>query len=226
MESIQAFWATYGAWISVLLIPSVVTGLSLSPKTKKYATWLGETWDKIKPLIAMLSATTYKNQVGTFKLPLTKGPDQVIDPKLAATKPLDPPGGPGCAAILFVVAMSSMTPTTTGCAWLGSSTEKAKEIVVDCTVEAVKANAAHLLPIVMAILTGTSPDWKKMLEMFTREMGTDAVACALQNAAIELQAKVPPTGPETTPEGKLTLAGMQRARMFISEKKWQYKENQ
>ncbi len=219
MDTIRSFWETWGPWISLALIPTLITGLSLSPKTKKYATWIGETWDKIKPGIALFSVATFKDQPGTFKAPLTTGIK--TDPE---DKPLPPPAGPGCAAIVFVL-MTSLSPTLASCAWLSSSGSKAKEVVIDCTVEAVKANAAHLLPIVMAILTGTSPDWKKMLEGFTKELGRDAVACALNNAAIELQAKIPAEGPGDDPEATKAVRGTQKARVFIAEKDWQFKEN-
>ncbi len=216
MDAIRSFWETWGMWISLALIPTLITGLSLSPKTKQYATWLGKLWDGIKPYLARFSVATFKDQPGTFKAPLTSG--------VKEDKPLPPAAGPGCAAALFCV-LSSAIPVSS-CAWLSSTGSKVEEVVIDCAIQSVKDVAIQILPVVVAILTGNSPDWRKMLEGLAKEMGRDVVACALNEAAIELQAKIPATGPDGTSVTAEAMQGTQKARTYLGEKKWQFKENQ
>lgn len=54
-------------WVIFSLLPSVIAGLSLSPTTSGWAA-------RVKTFLHYLSLVTYKDQPGTFKLPLTKGP--------------------------------------------------------------------------------------------------------------------------------------------------------
>lgn len=73
LEHINAFWAAYGEWITVALIPTVIAGLTISPRTEKAAGWIPKIWDTIKMVMGFLSLLTHKDQAGTFQLPLKAG---------------------------------------------------------------------------------------------------------------------------------------------------------
>ena len=73
LEHINAFWAAYGEWITVALIPTIVAGLTISPSTKEAAGWVQKIWNGIKTVMNFLSVLTHKDQAGTFQLPLKLG---------------------------------------------------------------------------------------------------------------------------------------------------------
>lgn len=71
LEHIKDFWASYGEWMTIALIPTIIAGLTISPRTAPAAHWVGKIWDGVKILMNFLSVLTHKDQPGTFKLPLT-----------------------------------------------------------------------------------------------------------------------------------------------------------
>lgn len=216
INKFSEFWIEWGPWIGLALIPTVITGLSLSPRTEKAAGVVKKIWEYTKKLLDVLSVVTFKDKSGTFQLPLkvTK-----LAPK---NKKSGDKSGPGCAAMILIIGLSATQPS---CSWFKDAGSKAADVSFDCTIAAVQSNAAHLLPAVMAILTGKAPNWKQMLEAFTKELGADAVACALQEAAIELQGRVALTGSgEPTPESQAAMDGAVRARTFVDMKGWKYVE--
>jgi hypothetical protein len=109
-----------------------------------------------------------------------------------------------------------------GCAswWRSETVKNIRRDAIDCTVEAVKANAAQLLPAMVAILTGSASNWRDQVGAFAKEFGVDAAACALQHAAIALQQTVAPTGAAPTPENEGSFAGLTKARTYIDEQHW------
>lgn len=70
LENIRDFWANYGEWMTLALIPTIVAGLTISPKTAPAAGWVTKIWDGVKIVMGFLSVLTHKDQAGTFKLPL------------------------------------------------------------------------------------------------------------------------------------------------------------
>lgn len=87
--------------------------------------------------------------------------------------------------LCIALAMSSCCAWTHSCAEddvIGQITTQ----VIDCTVDTVGSLAPHLIPAVIAIITGGAPNWKEQLDNLTG-MGLDALACALQQAGQELQ---------------------------------------
>ena len=121
-------------------------------------------------------------------------------------------------ALLLCVFMVS------GCAswWRSDTVQHIRRDAIDCTVEAVKANAAQLLPAMAAILTGSASNWRDQVGAFAKEFGVDAAACALQHAAIDLQQTVAPTGATPTPENDEAFIGLTRARTYIGEQHWAF----
>ncbi len=71
LENISEFWANYGGWIGLALIPTVITGLTISAKTAKAAPIVQKVWDGLKIIMDFLSVVTHKDKMGTFKLPMT-----------------------------------------------------------------------------------------------------------------------------------------------------------
>lgn len=217
MDTLREFWADWGPWIMVSLIPTIISGLSVSPRTEGAAAWF-------KKAMGFLSAATFKDVPGTFKIPLT--PAKTTKDVTPMDQPNDTSGDSGISrgTTLLVLVLLAVSPLFTGCAWFGSSTEKTKQIMIDCTTQAVASKAPHLLPIVTSIVKSEGLDWKRLLEALAKELSQDVVACTLQQVAIDLQAQVPASGPEGSPETKKTLEGMQRARTYIDERNWQFKE--
>ncbi len=68
------------------------------------------------------------------------------------------------------------------CAWLKSSANTAKQVVIDCTVPALKDAAENLLPLVLAVLTGNNGNWRDILGDLGKDAGKEALACALKAA--------------------------------------------
>ncbi len=123
--------------------------------------------------------------------------------------------------IALFVAFLCLSVSLPSCAWWGSDTSTAiRRSTIDCTVEAVKANAAHLLPVVMAIVTGHAPNWREQLATFGKEFGRDALACSLQMAAIELQNRVAMGGPSD--KANENQSALVKTRTYVSEQRWTY----
>lgn len=70
LDGIGEFWVSYGQWIGLALIPTVITGLTISAKTAKAAPVVQKIWDGIKIFMDFLSVVTHKDKMGTFKLPM------------------------------------------------------------------------------------------------------------------------------------------------------------
>lgn len=233
MSAVQSFFATWGPWLTLSLIPTIITGLSVMPSTQPVASFLQKVLDILKQILAYLSLVTFKDQDGTFQLPLIGGYRTHQEVKMlrlsyvAAMKmaeankiglPLPPPGPLVCLALALALGISGC------CAWSGTckTDDTAGQIAthaIDCGKAAIQSQIAHLLPIVAAILTGGSPNWQDELDSL-KAGGVDALACALANAAQEFQqlADNPPSG---LTGGQLTMklaAGKVRANEYAKIK--------
>jgi outer membrane murein-binding lipoprotein Lpp len=122
--------------------------------------------------------------------------------------------------IVFALAVGVLM--LSGCAswWRSDTAKHVRRDAIDCTVEAVKANAAHLLPAITAILSGNAPNWRDQVGAFAKEFGVDATACALQHAAIDLQQSVAPAGAASEARTEEALAGAVIAKTYIDEQGW------
>lgn len=225
MQSFGEFWKTWGPWISVSLIPTLIAGLSISPKTKPAAGKVEKIWNGLKTLLGMLSVVTHKDEPGTFQLPLKMG-KVVKRKKKDKTDVSNTPTGPGCAAGLLIIAFST-TPMQMGCSWFKSDT--AKQIAdgaIQCAIQSVQSNARSLLPTILAILTGKADNWKQQVEAIAKEFGRDATACALVIASQELTNSIPAAGSADDPKVKEAQQGVLKASTFINEKNWTFAEGQ
>lgn len=224
MQNFGEFWKTWGPWISVSLIPTLIAGLSVSPKTKPAANKFQSIWNGIKTILGMLSLVTHKDEPGTFQLPLKAG--KIVKRKKKDKTPPSTPTGPGCAAGLIIIALGTGS-TQSACSWFRSDTVKdIGQGLIDCGIQAVQSNARSLLPTILAILTGKADNWKDQVEALAKEFGRDATACALRVASEELINSVPASGSADDPKVKETQQGVLKASTFINDKKWQFKEGQ
>ena len=206
-ENISAFWGTYGPWIGASLIPTIIVGLTLSPKTKAAASFVEKAWGVFKQIMDFLSVVTHKDKPGTFQLPLKLG--EVL--KKDDTK--------GTTGLVLVICVSIMQPS---CGPMGSGAKGAKEAAINCAMESVQTNARSLVPALVGILTGGAINWKEQVTVFTKEFGRDATACALQVAMQKIESPVQ-SEPE---EDRLqdAKAGAERAKEYISSEKWTFVE--
>jgi len=210
LTGLRAFLTAYGPWILGSLIPSLIVGLTISPKTQGVAAVL-------KKILDFFSVLTHKDVAGTFQLPFKLG-------KLVkAAKP---------TVLLILLALCGIGIAVSACcAWTHSCAPndipgQIATKVIDCGVAAVKAEAENLLPAIVAILTGNAADWKAQLNAL-EAVGEGALACAMQDASQELlAASLPPPGEGTT-AAPATLdarvkatAGHNHADAYIKEHGW------
>lgn len=202
--AIIGFWTTYGPWIGAALIPTIITGLSLSPKTALEATWVQKIWNVVKQVMGFLSLATPKDTVGTFQLPLKLG-------KVLNKKNVPPAGG---AALLLIFVF-----TNSGCTWFKSEVKTAETIGLNCLEQGIKDKYMDLVPVVIAATTGGA--LTQVIEAFGKEFGEDVVACAAKDAKTQLLAQLPAGGAIANDP---TTAKVNKLNMVIKAKKWTYSE--
>lgn len=188
ITAFNTFWASWGPWITVGLVPTIIAGLSVSPKTQPEAAWIQRQWDRIKSILQYFSVATFSDHPGTFKLPLTKS-----GPKKRKNSGVDSGPGSGssssgaCAALII----AGVAAHNTGCcSWTHScqADDTAGQIAtntIDCGIASIEDDAARLLPLIMTVLTGNKPDWQAELDSL-KQSGTEAFVCALQSASFML----------------------------------------
>jgi hypothetical protein len=102
-------------------------------------------------------------------------------------------------ALLLIVPLFCLTISSC-CVFRGDCKDKPGQIatlVIDCALEAVKTQAAELLPAVIAIITSGGTNWMVLLDAL-KGMGIDALACALQQGGQEVQNLAMKAGPLDT----------------------------
>lgn len=205
LENLSAFWAEYGLYINAAVIPTIITGLTLSPKTAKAAGWVPKIWDGIKRVMDFLSVLTHKDKPGTFQLPLKA--NKLLEKKTDA--------GPAAGLILVVLISSQAS-----CGALSSATkDEVKRQVFDCAMESAQSKARPLVLTMLGVLTGASDDtWKKQTKTLAKEFGTEAVACATRYAMEKI---TNPVQSEEDPE-QLKLTAVARMRALHLEEGWDY----
>lgn len=219
MESFRQFWQSWGPWISIALVPTIIAGLSVSPKTKEAAGFMTKAWNAFKSLLGVLSIATFKDQPGTFQLPLKLG-------KLTKKTP---------PTTALIVGLWLSLLSCGCCAWTHSCREdnhggQAVTSAIDCTIAAVRSQMNHFAPTVMAILKGGAPDWQAQLDSL-KKTGSDALACAIQQASMELLAmSTPPPGenagasPEVLKARAEAAEAKKKATSYIATNKFTFKK--
>ena len=200
------FWEVWGPFIGTALIPTIITGLSISAKTVEAKNWVEKVWNLFKQAMDFLSVATPKDKAGTFQLPFKAG-------VLLKKKEDVPP-------VLILILALSLPMHQSGCSWFKSAGKEAKTTAIDCSVDAVKDNARALVPAILGILTGGSFNWKEQVQVFVKEFGRDATACALQAALQRLNdpvASEPVEDPET-----VRAESTKRADELVIEQGWVY----
>jgi hypothetical protein len=213
MHAIGEFLKVWGPWITLSLIPTLIVGLSKSPKTRGIV-------DVLKYILQFLSVVTPVDHPGTFKLPLTASAK--LPPKVGGKMPGT---GPLVTLILAGSLLASATLSgNAGCSWITSIGKGSKEGVINCGVEAVMSDAANLIATVKAIITGGAINWKDQLNAL-KALGEDALACALYVVGDELQMdSTPPVAMTDAPEKAKARAvagqGAKKVKIYLSEKGW------
>lgn len=207
MKALSHFWAVFGPWITVSLIPTIITGLSLSPKTAPEAAALQKAWDAVKKFLSFFSVATHKDEPGTFKPPLNLG--SLIKKKM-------PPAGPagGCAAALLLIVFSMHT-SACNAQWWKSTGTAVGHAAADCTKSSIQAELPNLIPTVLTILAKPA-DWEKQLLALTKQFGQDELACAVKDAMGAAQGAL--GGPQSQPvENSNTVVS--RGHEYLSKNK-------
>lgn len=203
-EKFSEFWAAWGPWISVSLIPTIIVGLSVDPRTANAKNAVERAWIVLKQILDFLSVAKPKNRPGTFQLPLKLG---AIVAKKDGT----------ALVLLFAIGASG---SLTGCAWLTSTGKEAKRVAIDCSIAAVQDHARALVPTLIGILTGGAVNWKDQVKVFAKEFGRDATACALTAALQRLNEPI--AAEPLVNQMEENAAGAQRAAAFIDAEGWEY----
>lgn len=207
LTNFAAFWETYGAYIGAALIPTIITGLSLSPKTEKAGPLVQKIWDGIKMAMNFLSVLTHKDKPGTFQLPMKAG----------ALLPKKPGDGGGAVALALVLLVSSQA----SCSWWQKNGGDVKKAAISCAKESVQSSAGGLMNTMVGILTGASEDsWRKQTASLAKSFGQDAVACATRLAMEKI---TNPVQSEPDPE-VLKATATARARALEVENGWAFTE--
>lgn len=124
--------------------------------------------------------------------------------------------------LLLVLLLS--TSTLTSCAWFKRSAQEAKEIVIDCTKDAVKKSVKDLVPTVIAIVLNNGGNWKDQISALVQRFGASVTACALRTAAGLLHQSLPVAGEGVTEETARTQTGIMNARGYIEDQNWKFTE--
>lgn len=208
LTNFAAFWETYGAYIGAALVPTIITGLSLSPSTEKAGPWVQKIWDGIKMVMNFLSVLTHKDKPGTFQLPMKAG----------ALLPKKPGDGGGAAALILVAVFAS---SQVGCSWWQKNGGDVKKAAISCAKDSIQSSAGGLMNTMVGILTGASDDsWRKQTSALAKSFGQDAVACATRLAMEKISN---PVQSEADP-AMLKATATARARALEVENGWVYSE--
>ncbi len=217
MSAIGEFLKVWGPWITTALIPTLIVGLSKSPKTRGVV-------DVLKYILQFLSIVTPKDHPGTFKLPLT-APAKLPPKADGGVSRLGPPAAMFLVVFLLgrFLLVSASSGVAVGCSWVGSIVGGSKDGVINCGVQSVMENAGNLIATVRAILTGGAVNWKEQLDAL-KNLGEDALACALYVVGDELQKQsAAPPGVSDSPEkakARATAAqGSRKASSYLQEHK-------
>jgi len=113
------------------------------------------------------------------------------------------------------------------CSWWNSTGKQLVDKTFDCSVQATAGEANKLLPKVLSILTGGSPNWSAELDEL-KGAGLDILGCALQSAYAVLDEKSQPTpgvqgGLEAEKRKAQAIEGKRKAKEYVTKQGFQYK---
>lgn len=191
LSSLAVWWVHWGPWIGAALIPTIITGLSLSAKTAPEAAWVQKAWDFLKTAMGYLSVVTPKDAPGTFQLPLKLG-------KVFKSKSVPP-------ALVLVLLGSSLTlGVEDGCAWTKHEASVIENNIIDCTKaekNVIDSSPQSLIMVVLDIgsrIVEAAPSGADALSQLAvelaKEYGEPIVACVFD--------KMRPSATKPTLDGK------------------------
>ena len=221
MEQFGEFWKVWGPWISISLIPTIIAGLSISPKTAPEAAFVSKAWGMIKQFLSFFSLATFKDDAGTFQAP------KVLSVPFRMVFKKTPP--PTALILFFVMGATTLSGC---CAWTGTCGKddvggQVATGAINCGKAAIIKEIANLLPTVLAVLTGGAANWDTQLNALGG-VGADALACAIQQATGQLLTKstppasAPAAGPEVMKERAVAAEGAQKGNEYMAKKKWKF----
>jgi hypothetical protein len=198
---LAAFWTTWGPWIGASLVPTIIAGLTISPKLAPEAGLVQKIWDRIKQVMSFLSFATHKDTVGTFKLPLG----------LHKIGKKNVPPAAGAAMILLAVLSVNQ-----GCSWFKTKVKAEATVILHCTEQAIKDKAQGLIPAIIAIASDPAT-LGAVVGAFASSFGEEIVGCAVDGASTQQAAKVATGGAvKNDPE----LAKLNALRDVMSKRHW------
>lgn len=204
-QKFAGFWEAWGPVIGTAIIPTIIVGLSASPKTAAAKNLVEKIWNLVKVAMDFLSVATHKDKEGTFQLPFKLG--TVIKKKEV------PP-------VLIVIFALSLAAPQSGCSWLKGEGSKAKAAAIDCSTDALQDGARNLVPAIVGMLAGGAINWKDQVKVFVKEFGRDATACAMQAAMQRLNDPIASEA-EEDPE-VIRAESVKRADEIVIEQGWVY----
>lgn len=177
---------TYLPWVQAALIPTIIVGLSLTPKTEGAVPVLQKIGNYIKQFLYILSVSGYKDENRGLKVPLYHYTHVRTAPKSS--------GGPGCAALVLVLAASLMSVSGCSC-WTQQQKMNTPACViarqvVSCTGNAVMSGMGQVaVDIIQAyIQTNPKPDWH-FLEQKLEGAGISDGGCIIAQIEADLGVK-------------------------------------
>lgn len=171
------WFQTYSPWIFGSLLPSVVVGLSVSPKTRGAA-------QVIKDFLHFFSVLSYKDENNmTFKLPFT-GRKKELMPVVKTV------------IMLLCLLSGSCGPNS---AVIGRNIGSS---LIDCAASGVATEVGNLMPAVSAIVRTGTANWDDQLHAL-ESLGVSSVACAVDAVLKNL---ITTAAPRVSPEDEAVVA--------------------
>lgn len=218
-NAIGSFWASYGTWVGIALIPTIITGLSMSPTLAADAPWVTKIWDMIKVIMGVFSVATPKDTVGTFQLPLKLSKVKKVGVMFKKT----PPPSTGAMAMFTIVFLSAYMTVVdlSGCAWFKSEAKTAGNIVLNCTEIAGKdaVTVDNLAKVIAEASTGSSIT--DIVTSFITQFGEQIAGCAASKADQLLAMKMSVGSGEVN---ETTILGHNNLQSVMATHKWVVKD--
>lgn len=197
---ISSVWVTYGSWIGVSLIPTIIAGLSISPRTAPEAAVVQKVWGIIKQIMGIFSVATFKDAPGTFQLPLKLGK---IKDKASVIN-----------TMLFFLVLGGVVGYS-GCAWFVKDSKAVGNVVLHCSGQEVTEKSGELVQVVLAA-AGTS-SLEQIIEALVEKFSLDVAGCAVISSRDQVALS-------TSTIAHVAIADsaqkVNKLNLLISSKKW------
>lgn len=198
-DHINSIWITYGSWIGLSLIPSIIAGLSVSPRTAEGAVIVQRIWDIVKYLMSVFSVATFKDEPGTFQLPLKLGK---VKDKISVI-----------STMLFFLILGSL-----GCAWFVKDAKTVGNVVLHCSGQEVTEKSGELIQVILAA-AGTS-SLEEIIEALVEKFSLDVAGCAVLSSRDQVATLTVPVTRTSVMSENANTQKIIKLTSLISSKKW------